>query len=93
MLFGKADIKNCQSMRDALDVFCDLSREKVSLSKSRVYFSPNVLAEKRVDLCSWLKLHFTPNLGKYLGFPLKQLGSSKHDFDFIIERVQRKLTS
>lgn len=91
VFFGKADMKNCQSMKDALDVFCDLSREKVSLSKSRVYFSTNVPTEKRAELCSCLELHSTPNLGKYLGFPLKQHGSSKHDFDFVIEQVQSKL--
>jgi len=33
----------------------------------------------------------TPNLGKYLGFPLKQLGSSSQDYNFVIERVQAKL--
>lgn len=91
VFFGKVDMKNCQSMKDALDVFCDLSREKVSLSKSRVYFSTNVPTKKRAELCSCLELHSTPNLGKYLGFPLKQHGSSKHDFDFVIEQVQSKL--
>lgn len=91
VLFGKANMKNYQSMKDALDVFCDLSGEKVSLSESRVYFSPNIPTEKRAELCSCLELHSTPNLGKYLGFPLKQHGSSKHDFDFVIERVQSKL--
>ena len=91
MLFGKADIKNCQSMRDVLDVFCDLSEEKVSLKKSMVYFSLNVPAKKRADLCSCLELHSIPNLGKYLEFPLKQPGSSKHDFDFVIKQIQRKL--
>jgi len=50
-----------------------------------------VPTEKMTDLCFCLKLHSTPNLVKYLGFPLKQPSSSKHDFDFIIERVQRKL--
>lgn len=85
VLFGKADMKNCQSMKDALDVFCDLFEEKVSLSKLRVYFSPNVPIEKRAEMCSCLELHSTPNLGKYLGFPLKQHGSLKNDFDYVIE--------
>lgn len=93
VLFGKANIKNCQSMRDVLDVFCDLSEEKVSLNKSMVYFSLNVPAKKKADLCSCLELHSIPNLGKYLEFPLKQPGSSKHDFDFVIKQVQRKLAS
>ena len=33
----------------------------------------------------------TPFLGKYLGFPLKQLSSSSHDYDFILDRAKKKL--
>ncbi|KAK7825203.1 hypothetical protein CFP56_033611 [Quercus suber] len=33
----------------------------------------------------------TPNLGKYLGFPLKQPSSSSRVYNFVIERVQAKL--
>ena len=32
------------------------------------------------------------NLGKYLGFPLKHAGAQKHDFDFMLDRVKKKLT-
>ena len=42
VLFAKADMKNCQSIRDTLDTFCELSGQKVSMDKSRVFFSPNV---------------------------------------------------
>ena len=59
VLFGKADEKNGQSIKDALDVFCELSRQKVNHGKSRVYFSPNVSAKKRGMLHSRLDLHST----------------------------------
>uniref|UniRef100_A0A2N9J7P9 CCHC-type domain-containing protein n=1 Tax=Fagus sylvatica TaxID=28930 RepID=A0A2N9J7P9_FAGSY len=35
----------------------------------------------------------TPNLGKYLGFPLRTNGHSSRDFDFVVEKVQAKLPS
>ena len=38
-----------------------------------------------------LGIHSTPNLGKYLGFPIKHPGSSSQDFNFVMERVQNKL--
>lgn len=91
VLFGKADMKNCQNIKDALDSFCVLSRQRVSSSKSRVYFSPNVNSSDRENLCTCLGLHSTPNLGKYLGFPLKHPGTSNRDFDFVLERVQGRL--
>lgn len=76
VLFGKVDEKNCESIKDALDVFCDLSGQKENHGKSWVHFSPNISADRRGELGSCLNLHSTLNLGKYLGFPLKLLGST-----------------
>ena len=91
MLFAKADLKNCASIKDVLDSFCEMSGQKVSLAKSRVYFSPNVSPHTREELCEVLGFRSTPNLGYYLGFPIKHPGSLSQDFDFIIQRVQGKL--
>ena len=91
VLFAKADLKNCCHIREVLDSFCELSGQKVSLHKSKVYFSPNVSQDSRADFCEVLGFNSTPNLGKYLGFPLKHSGSTSRDFNFIIERVQVKL--
>ena len=67
------------------------SGQKISKEKSRVYFSLNVDGNKRDELCEVLGIWSSPKLGKYLGFPLKQPGSSSRDFDFVVERVQSKL--
>ena len=40
VLFAKVDLRNCTSVRETLDTFCELSGQKVSLNKSKVYFSP-----------------------------------------------------
>ena len=92
ILFGKADKKNYTSIKEALDSFCELSRQKVNNRKSWVYFSPNVFGERREELYYCLDLHSALNLGKYLGFPLKLPGTTNQEFDFVIERVQRRLS-
>ena len=69
VLFAKVDRKNCVVVREVLDSFCGLSGQKVSQEKSQVFFSPNVLANGRIDLCNILGFRTTPLLGKYLGFP------------------------
>lgn len=92
ILFGKADKKNYTSIKEALDSFCELSRQKVNNGKSRVYFSPNISEKRREELCSCLDLHSTPNLGKYLGFSLKLSGTTNQEFDFVIERAQGRLS-
>ena len=79
VLFAKADMKNCTSVRDTLDSFCELSGQKISLNKSKVYFSLNISQGSREELCEVLGISSTPNLGKYLGFPLKDLSSSSQN--------------
>uniref|UniRef100_A0A2N9J135 Reverse transcriptase domain-containing protein n=1 Tax=Fagus sylvatica TaxID=28930 RepID=A0A2N9J135_FAGSY len=91
VLFAKADQKNCQSVKEVLECFCDLSGQKISLHKSKAYFSPNVFSEQCNVLCFILGITSTPNLGKYLGFPIIHLGSLARDFDFVVEKIQSKL--
>ena len=90
MLFAKADKKNCTAIREVLDSFCEQSGQKISNDKSHIYFSPNVDPEKRTELCEILGFRSTPSLGKYLGFPIKHLGTPQ-DFGHIIDRIKSKL--
>ena len=91
VLFAKVDYTNCSDIRDALDEFCCLSGQTVSEAKSRVYFSPNVDRDTRELLCDILGFASTPNLGKYLGIPIKHSGASSQDYNFILERIKQKL--
>ena len=86
ILFVKANRKNCLIVRDVLDSFCSLSSQKVSNAKSRVFFSPNVSTNTRVDLCEILEFRSTSTLGKYLGFPINHSGM-RQDFGYIIEHI------
>lgn len=92
VLFAKANRKNCQSVRDVLDTFCELSGQKVNLSKSKVLFSENVNSDTQETLSKILGISHTHNFGKYRGFPFKfGSSSSSHDFDYILDKVQVKL--
>ena len=91
VLFAKADLLNCSSIRDVLDEFCAMSGQTISESKSRVYFSPNVDQDSRESLSDILGCRSTLNLGKYLGIPIKHPNSSSQDFNFILDRIKGKL--
>ena len=71
VFFARADYVNYSAIRDVLDDFCSISGQTVSEAKSRVYFSPNVDRDTRESLCDILGFASTPNLGKYLGIPIK----------------------
>lgn len=87
VLFAKADLKNCMAIREVLDSFCSISGQKVSQEKSRVFFSPNVPPDARIEMCQTLGFRSTPSLGKYLGFSIKHLAMPQ-DLGYIVERVQ-----
>ena len=91
VFFARVDYINFLAIRDVLDDFCSISGQTVSEAKSRVYFLPNVDRDTRESLCDILGFASTPNLGKYLGIPLKKPGSSSQDFNFILDRVKKKL--
>ena len=91
VLFASADQDNCNTIKELLHEFCQKSGQRVSEVKSCVFFSPNVGSNQRELLSSILGFNSTFNLGKYLGFPLKHTGDHKHDFDFVLDRVKKKL--
>ena len=69
LLFTKANSKNCEAIIDVLDHFCNLVRQKVNKSKSRILFSPNVARRRRRRLCNKMGIYETSDLDRYLGFP------------------------
>ncbi|XP_030958826.1 uncharacterized protein LOC115980745 [Quercus lobata] len=74
LLFAKANTKNCNSIMEVLNNFCNLAGQKVNYGKSRIFFSPNVPARRRRPMCRKLGIIATNNLGKYLGFPIIHKG-------------------
>ena len=91
---AEVSVSSCLSIAKVLEDFCYHSGQKVNLSKSMVFFfSPNVNPTLRQHLCGILGVSSTPSIGKYLRFPLRPNGRSTRDFDFIVERVQAKLSN
>ena len=91
LLFAKANTMNCNSVPEAIEEFCSRSRQKINLTKSKVFFFPNIASDQREELCDILGFHSTSNLGTYLGFPLRHAGSSNQDLNFVVSRVEQKL--
>uniref|UniRef100_A0A2N9FE83 CCHC-type domain-containing protein n=1 Tax=Fagus sylvatica TaxID=28930 RepID=A0A2N9FE83_FAGSY len=93
LLCAEASTSCCLTISRVLEDFCCVSGQKINLSKSKAFFSPNVRPENRTSLCDILKVSSTPDLGRYLGFPLKSNGRNTRDSNFIVERVQAKLSN
>ena len=92
ILFAKASEEGREVIRDVLDRFCVESGKKVSSDKSHIYFSKNVKANLKNKICNNLQIQATNDLGKYLGFPIRQKGAARNHFNFVVERVMNKLS-
>ena len=89
IMFAKVD--TCEAISEVLCNFCKESGQKISLEKSRIYFSPNVDMEVRDEVCERLCIQATKNIGKYLGIPIKHRGAPRYQLNFIVEKVMDKL--
>ena len=87
----KANPENYVTIREVLDDFCSQLGQTISEAKSKVFFSPNLEKDHRDALCDILGFQSTPNLGRYLGFPMKHRRASNQDFNFVLEKVKKKL--
>ena len=87
ILFGQASLHQAAIMREALDVFCDLSGQQISFPKSRIHCSNNVnrtFAKELADVCG---SPITQNLGNYLGVPLIHGRITKDTYKEIFEKT------
>lgn len=92
MLFAEVDKGQVKVINDCLEHFRLASGQKVSLPKSRVYFSKNISLEHQADICGALNIEATNDLGLYLGMPTLTSRVTKEIFRHICEKIDRRLS-
>lgn len=92
LLFAEADVNQMDCVLDCLNKFGNLSGQKVSTQKTKIIFSKNVSQDKRALLCEMSGFSASSSLGRYLGSRVVQGRASKGHFNFIIEKIQSKLS-
>ena len=90
-MFTEINDEACEAISNVLQTFCSESGQNVSTKKSRIYFSANVDAEKKEEICGMLGFQSTNVFGKYLGFPIKNKGVGRGQFNFVVEKVMERL--
>ena len=61
------------------------------MEKSRIYFSANVDGERKEEICGILGFQSTNTFGKYLGYPIKNKGVGRGQFNFVVKKVMERL--
>lgn len=92
-LFAEADMDQAAIIKAYLDDFCAASEEKVNNSKSRIFFSKNINHTRVHEISNFMG--FTPcaDLGKYFGVPLHHKRVTKRIHDYILGKMDKKLSS
>ena len=68
------------------------SREKVSKTKTQVFFSHNIKSAEAKEIGDSLGFSVTKNLGKYLGVPIIHSRVNKLTYQGILDKVNQRLS-
>lgn len=91
VLFSEASQDQIKVIKECLDKFSAASGQKVSLSKSQIFFSNNVSAGEATNIVDAAGIPRTTELGKHLGVPSLHGRVTKNLFAPMIERVNNRL--
>ena len=75
-----------------LENYCRSSEAKVNKSKTKIYFSKNVVSRDAQLLSDVLGYSVTKDLGCYLGMPLLHSRVNKATYQSILDKVDKRLT-
>ncbi|KAG7567714.1 Ribonuclease H domain [Arabidopsis thaliana x Arabidopsis arenosa] len=91
ILFAEASVSQVRVIRRVLERFCEASGQKISLEKSKIFFSNNVSRDMERLISGESGIGCTRELGKYLGLPILQKRMNKETFGEVLERVSSRL--
>ena len=87
LILMKANIVNATSLRQVLDQYCANSGQLVSERKCSIYFSPNVDATTKANICTELNIMTEAISDKYLGLTAMVGMDKSENFMYLLERV------
>lgn len=86
ILFAEAPIDQVEVIYAFLDFFCNCSSEKVSINKTRIFFSRNMNWRIREDISQGLGFQSRNDLGKYLMIKLFHSRMAKNSYNHILKK-------
>ena len=91
LLFCRATYEDCNNILKLLAKYESLSRQKINKDKTTIFFSKSTSEEAKANIKNLLQLQEVKSYEKYLGLPSFVGRGKKASFDYIKERVWRKL--
>ena len=92
LLFAEASIDQAYTIDAVLENYCRSSEAKVNKSKTKIYFSKNVVSREAQLFSDVLGYSATNDLGCYLGMPLIHSRVNRATNQSILDKVDKRLT-
>nr|KYP63778.1 Putative ribonuclease H protein At1g65750 family [Cajanus cajan] len=93
ILFSEASMDQVEIIQQCLDIFCESSGQKVSLEKTRIFFSKNVGWVVKNEISNAFGFQRTDNLSKYLRVNIHHDKVNRHLLRSVKEKVNQRLNS
>ena len=90
-LFTHAKAKDCTQLNHILHQFCAASGQLVSVSKSRLWFSPNTSRHCKDQVTGILSVPIMNHIGTYLGTPIFTSRRTTSSYQYLVDKIRVKI--
>lgn len=93
LLFFKANPNGAREVLSCLTIYSQASGQLINYAKSAITFSPKTSVNNSNEISSLMGVHTTEGHSVYLGLPTFSMRNKTLQFDFIRDRIAKKISS
>ena len=90
-LFTRANVRDCKNLGGILLNFCESSGQLMSVTKSKVWFSPHTPRRIKEQLAGILGLPTTDRIGTYLGTPIFTSRRTTNSYQYLVDNIHKRI--
>ena len=90
-LFTQAKVKDCKNLSRILQQFCDSSGQIVSVTKSRLWFSPKATRHQKEQVDGIFGIPTTNHIDTYLGTTIFTTRRTATSYQYLVDKIQMKI--
>ena len=87
----RATVRDCKNLGQILLRFCESSGQIMSVTKSKVWFSPRIPRRIKEQLAGILGLPTIDRIGTYLGTPIFTTRSTASLYQYLVENIRKRI--
>jgi len=93
IFFTRSDVKNIQALNEVLHIYSEGSGQRINFQKSSIFFGDHCSEQVKDRVKTYIKVHNEAVQANYLGMPSWVGRSPTSTFNFLPDRMWRKIRS